>query len=92
MSKTVKLTNVFTQVTEQDLPDQNLSPSSKMNITTTLCTSRSNYLHGDVEVTEMSQAGSTSTCLTTELPINSLNIPTPNVDSSCFTIQSDYNR
>ncbi len=93
-SKTTKLTDFFTQVPraqrQHDIPilNQNESPSSEVDTNTTLITSKSKY--DDVGITEVSQAGSSTTGLTTDLtlPVNSLDTFTVNVDSSCFTRHS----
>ena len=56
---------------------------------TILITSKSKY--DDVGIVEVSQAGSSSACLTTDLtlPPNSLHTSTANVDASCFVIHSE---
>ena len=65
-SKT-KLTDFFTQVPQHDIPipDQNQSLSSEVDTNTTLITSKSKY--DDLGIIEVSQAGSSSACLTTDL-------------------------
>ena len=94
MSKTVKLTDFFTQVPrpqrQHDIPimNQNQSPSSELDTNTTLITSK--LKPKDVRITEVSQAGSSTTCLNDlTLPVNNLDTSTTNVDSSCFTSLSD---
>ena len=64
------------------------SPSSEVDTNTTLITSKSKY--DDVGIIVVSQAGSSSSCLTTDLtlPANSLATSTTNVDASCFIIHS----
>ncbi len=59
-----------------------------MDTNTTLITSKSKYDDGGI--TEVSQVGSSTTCLTTDLtlPVNYLDTSTANVDSSCFTRHS----
>ena len=89
-SKTAKLTDFFTQVPQHDIqvPDQNQSSSSEVDTKTTLITSKSKY--DDVGIIEVSQAGSSSACLTTglTLPASSLDTSTTNIDASCFIVHS----
>ncbi|XP_076319744.1 uncharacterized protein LOC143230314 [Tachypleus tridentatus] len=104
VAKTGKLTNFFTQLTQYDLSNQNPSlqsvvtctasdsdkievEASSTPISTTLSTSRSKY-HDDVEV---SQAGSIGTSLTNDLnlPVNSPDISSVNVDACCSTRQCE---
>ena len=70
------------------IPDQNQCLSSEVDTNTSLITSKSKYK--DVGIIEVSQTGSSRTCLTTDLtlPANSLDTATANVDASCFTIHS----
>jgi len=62
-----------------------------VDATTILFTTRSKYLHDNVEANEMSQTGSTSTSHNTDpsLLVHRVDISTENLDSSCFTRQSD---
>ena len=80
MYKFIKLTKFTRQITQQNIPNQKPSLSSD-DTTTTSFTSRSKYLHHNFEVTEVSQAYSTSSCLTTDLTlsVNCIVISTANV-------------
>ena len=62
--------------------------SSEVDTNTTSTTSKSKY--DDVGIIEVSQADSSSACLTTDLtlPANSLDASTANLDASCFIIHS----
>ena len=88
VSKTAKLTDFFSQVPQHDISnsDQNQSLSSEVDTTTTLITSKLKY--NDIGTIMVSQASSSSACLTTDLtlPANSLDTSTANVDVSCFII------
>ena len=86
--KTLKLADFFSQVPQHGIliSDQNQSLSSEVDRTTTLIASKLKY--NDSGTIMVSQASSSSACLTTDLtlPANYLDTSTANVDVSCFII------